>query len=296
MTDSTPALNQLQHWLSQVLISRGDLPQKLITAEQRDGLTLQQCIKSTIQLSAERRVDIYAVGYVMRLLECLKGEFPLVCAFMGEDVFDLFAKAYIVTLPSRSFTLHTLGKSFVDFLTNTQPQGQFDSQRQAMFDIPIELARFERAKAEVLLACGFENSPVENITLNEFELMAKASSIHLTVPPCLRLLETDYDILPLINQLEKSEPHTLPARCTQYTAITRQNYRLIIQPLTHWQADVLCHCHQTTSLEQALAHSAHQLKMDPVVLRTQLALWLPAAVARGLVVIESVKQPTISFE
>ncbi|WP_046005153.1 DNA-binding domain-containing protein [Pseudoalteromonas rubra] len=296
MTYSTPQLSQLQNWLSHVLISRGDLPEKLLTAGQRDGLTLEQCVKSTPQLPAERRVDIYAAGYVMRLVECLKGEFALLCAFMGDDVFEVFAKAYIVTLPSRSFTLHTLGKSFVSFLANTRPQGEFDDKQRAMFDVPVELARFERAKAEVLLAEGLENTPPAELVLNEFELLGGGASLNLIVPPCLRLLVSDYDLLPMVEQLENAQPHTLPGRETRYIALTRQNYRLITQPLTHWQADLLSHCSQAMSFEQALMHSARRQGMEPALLRARLAMWLPAAVACGLLVVERAKRPATNTE
>ncbi|MCF2906960.1 DNA-binding domain-containing protein [Pseudoalteromonas sp. DL2-H2.2] len=301
MTYSTPQLSQLQHWLSHVLISRGDLPEKLLTAGQRDGLTLEQCVKSTPQLPAERRVDIYAAGYVMRLVECLKGEFALLCAFMGDDVFEVFAKAYIVTLPSRSFTLHTLGKSFVSFLANTRPQGEFGDKQRAMFDVPVELARFERAKAEVLLAEGLENTPPAELVLNEFELLGGGASLNLVVPPCLRLLVSDYDLLPMVEQLESpqqenNQPYALPARETRYIALTRQNYRLITQPLTHWQADLLSHCGQAMSFEQALIHSARRQGMEPALLRARLAMWLPAAVACGLLVVERAKRPAATSE
>ncbi|KZN38159.1 hypothetical protein N474_01195 [Pseudoalteromonas luteoviolacea CPMOR-2] len=295
MTHSTPDLNQLQHWLSLILISRGDLPQKLFTAAQRDGLTLQQCIKSTSQLSAQRRVDIYAAGYVMRLVECLKSEFSLLCAFMGEDVFEVFAKAYIVTLPSRSFTLHTLGKSFVSFLTNTRPQGDFDEQQNAMFDVPLELARFERAKAEVLLAEGLEGASNTDIAINEFELLGGGATLSLVAPPCLRLLVSEYDLLPLVEQLENGQPHSLPKKGTRYVALSRHKYRLITQQLTQWQADLLVHCGQAISFEQALTQSAHRQGVDPAVLRAQLAMWLPAAAACGLLVVERLKSPTVTM-
>ncbi|MCF2860042.1 putative DNA-binding domain-containing protein [Pseudoalteromonas sp. SMS1] len=295
MTHSTPELEQLQHWLSQVLISRGDLPQKLANAAQRDGLTLEQCIKSTSQLSAQRRIDIYAAGYVMRLVECLKCEFSLLCTFMGSEVFEVFAKAYIVTLPSRSFTLHTLGQSFVRFLTNTRPQGRFDEQQTTMFDVPLELARFERAKAEVLLADGLENIPTTHTAFNEFELLGGCASLSLIAPPCLRLLVSEYDLLPLITQLENGIAHSLPPRETRYIALSRQNYRLVTQPLTQWQADLLVHCNQAISFEQAIIQSAHRQGLDPTQLRSQLAMWLPAAVACGLLVVERLKSPALTM-
>ncbi len=150
----TPDLTQTQQWLSTVLMVRGDLPQKLNTAANPHGLTLHDCVKSNKTLGAMRRVDIYAAGYVMRLVECLRGEFALLCQFMGDEVFDTFAKAFIVTLPSESWTLHQLGSRFADFLAHTKPIGDFNAHQQAMFSLPSELAKFERAKALALLKSG----------------------------------------------------------------------------------------------------------------------------------------------
>jgi hypothetical protein len=104
--NNKPTLSQTQEWVNTVLIVRGDLAQKIQTAADINGLQLDHLIKTTRGLSAQRRLDIYASGYVLRLVDCLKSEFSLLAAFMGEQVFEIFAKAFIVTIPSKYWSLH----------------------------------------------------------------------------------------------------------------------------------------------------------------------------------------------
>lgn len=44
---------------------------------------------------APARLDIYARGYVLRLLECLRAEFPILLALVGDQVFEMFASSYV---------------------------------------------------------------------------------------------------------------------------------------------------------------------------------------------------------
>ncbi|WP_040644538.1 DUF2063 domain-containing protein [Pseudoalteromonas rubra] len=293
MTYSTPELSQLQYWLSQVSNSHGDVSQKWLTS----GLSLKQGAKAASRLAAEHQQQTYSAAHIKRLKACLKGEFSLLCALMGEDVFDVFAKACVMALPSQALTFHTLGKAFVRFLANSWPQGKFNASQSALFEVYVELARFERAKAEVLAAEGFEQMPPAEFALNEFELLGGGASLNIMVPDCVRLLVSEYDILPLLSQLENrqtigAESPAMPARETRYIALTQQNGQLIAQPLTHWQADLLSHCNHATSFEQALEHSARRQGMEPAVLRARMAMWLPVAVASGLLVVETAKRPT----
>lgn len=295
MTYSTPELSQLQYWLSHVSNSHGDVSQKWLIS----GLSLKQSAKAASHFVAEDQQETYSAAHVKRMKACLKGEFSLLCALMGEDVFNVLVQACVMALPSQSVTFHTLGKAFVRFLANSWPQSKFNASQSALFEVYVELARFERAKAEVLASKGSEQMPPAEFALNEFELLGGGASLNIMVPDCVRLLVSEYDILPLLSQLENrqtkgAESPVLPARETRYLALTQQNGQLIAQPLTHWQADLLSHCNQATSFEQALAHSARRQGMEAAILRARLAMWLPAAVASGLLAIEAVKRPTVA--
>ncbi|MEQ2354234.1 DNA-binding domain-containing protein [Pseudoalteromonas piscicida] len=288
----TPDLTQTQQWLSTVLMVRGDLPQKLNTAANPHGLTLHDCVKSSKKLGAMRRVDIYAAGYVMRLVECLKGEFALLCQFMGEEVFETFAKAFIVTLPSESWTLHQLGARFADFLANTKPTGDFNAHQQAMFSLPSELAKFERAKALALLKPGPETEQ-STALINEIEILCGiAENFVISVPESVQLIQTDYPLLPLITQLEQAKPCTLPTPEQTHIAISRQQYRIKMNVLNDWQADLLLHLREKPlRYQEAITYCAKRMNMETQVLRAQLAVWLPSAINRGLFIVQNEPAP-----
>ncbi|CAM4408869.1 HvfC/BufC N-terminal domain-containing protein [Pseudoalteromonas maricaloris] len=283
----TPDLTQTQQWLSTILMVRGDLPQKLNTAANPHGLTLHDCVKSNKTLGAMRRVDIYAAGYVMRLVECLRGEFALLCQFMGDEVFDTFAKAFIVTLPSESWTLHQLGSRFADFLAHTKPSGDFNAHQQAMFSLPSELAKFERAKALALLKSGPETEK-STALINEIELLCGiAEDFVMSVPESVQLIQTDYPLLSLITQLEQAKPYTLPMPEQTHIAISRQQYRIKMNVLNDWQADLLLHLREKPlRYQEAITYCAKRMNMETQILRAQLAVWLPSAINRGLFIIQ----------
>ncbi|MGA4608032.1 putative DNA-binding domain-containing protein [Pseudoalteromonas maricaloris] len=288
----TPDLTQTQQWLSTVLMVRGDLPQKLNTAANPHGLTLHDCVKSNKTLGAMRRVDIYAAGYVMRLVECLRGEFALLRQFMGDEVFDTFAKAFIVTFPSESWTLHQLGSRFADFLAHTKPSGDFNPHQQAMFSLPSELAKYERAKALALLKPGPETEQ-STAVINEIELLCGiAENFVMSVPESVQLIQTDYPLLPLITQLEQAKPYTLPTPEQTHIAISRQQYRIKMNVLNDWQADLLLQLREKPlRYQEAITYCAKRMNMETQVLRAQLAVWLPSAINRGLFIIQNEPAP-----
>ena len=278
----TPDLIQTQQWLSTVLMVRGDLPQKLNTAAAQ-GLTLDKCVKSSDTLDAMRRVDIYAAGYVMRLVECLRGEFALLCQFMGEEVFDTFAKAFIVTLPSESWTMHQLGSRFADFLAHTKPTGDFNAHQQAMFSLPAELAKFERAKALALLKPGPEQKQ-RTSSVSEIELLCGiAEDFIIAVPESVLLVQTDYPLLPLVAQLEQAKPCIIPTPEQTHIVISRQQYRLKVNTLNDWQIDLLLHLKEKPRCyRDAVTYCANRMHLETQALQSQLAVWLPSAVNIGL--------------
>lgn len=78
-------------------------------------------LRHSVTLAATDRLAIYSRGYAARLLECLRASFPLLRELTGDQVFDLFAYAYIRAHPPAGYSLADYGKNFPDFLDATQP-------------------------------------------------------------------------------------------------------------------------------------------------------------------------------
>lgn len=327
-----PTLQQSQQWLMTILAVRGDLRQKVMAATQATHLppesflcdpnegncrleppghpqpqkptagdTSTSIAQARPLASPLRRLDIYAAGYVMRLVECLQAEYRILAAFMGEKVFHDFAKAYIVSRPSSHRSLYDLGQDFPRFLAQTRPGGDLSPEQQAFFVLPQEIAQVERARAEVALARGFEGKPLSvPPMLNGLALFHEP--IRLTPPSCLRLLALEYQVLPLMSALEAAQeaaltnttnsiegipPQTdMPESTANWLALSRVNYQLTTVELAPWQYALLTACQQSAGLNEAVHAVAKSEGLDTGDIYARLMIWLPVAVTHGLLCVE----------
>ena len=274
-------MQRLQSWMQSVLIQRGDLHQKLRSAHHKTGLDLADTLRETAELSALDRINIYTSGYIARLVACLKAEYPLLQKFMGEDVFDGFAKAYIVTLPSSHYSLYELGSGFSAFLAETQPTGHNEPDQQTLFEIPAQLARFERTQAELILAKGLEEVEEHKLVPNT-PLPLASENLVLQVSPCLRVLEFTYPILEFIGSLKSEEQIKQPKRDTCWIALSRKNYRPTCFNLANWQVDFLAGCRQATTISEVLQSMEISTDVLRGTMRAEALLWVPTALHLGL--------------
>ena len=114
-------LGVLQRWMLSAVTTPGGVREGVRAARERYALDIGDAVKGSNRLSAPARLEIYARGYVLRLLECLRAEFPILLALVGDQVFEMFASSYVWSRPSRSPSLYALGAGFADFLQSTRP-------------------------------------------------------------------------------------------------------------------------------------------------------------------------------
>ena len=85
-----PALSELQRQFSDYLFSRTD---DISTYVIDDG-----------KLNKKIRSDIYKNAYIIRLKKCIETDHPMLCKYLGDDLFEKMANGYINSYPSH-FTL-----------------------------------------------------------------------------------------------------------------------------------------------------------------------------------------------
>jgi hypothetical protein len=272
-------LNQMQQWMKTVITTRGDLKQKLEYAADIFNLKIDEVVESKRGVSAQKRLDIYAAGYVLRLLECMKCDFPGLQAFMGEEVFEVFAKAYIVSLPSQSWSLFKLSERFPQFLLDTQPKN--DLENKSLLELPAEIAAFERAKAEVVYIKGTEEFPEQNIISEVEPMNFLLDENFIQASPCLRLLKQKFPLNNFLNQLQQGEFSEPPEEKTTYMAITRKNYRLRMAELEEWQYVFLNSCKQSISIHTCAKKAAEESGVEVKIVLAKLLIWLPIALEMG---------------
>ena len=272
----------LQHWLAEIIISPGELDHKLGQVRARYQVHEQNVIAAAKNIPARSRLYIYTSGYVARLKECLSADFPMLKKFMGDDVFDRFVAAALTHSPSKSYSLYDLGLNFIEFLTATQPKrDDLDEVQQLLLSLPVEIARVERARQEVLRAVGTESLPIP--PMSAADLMFDAARIRIKLPESVRLLQLEFGLKKLLLSLQKDEPYELPAPQHGWLAIVRADFRLYMHELESWQYDFLLACRDGVSVyEAALAISTQRPVSE---LLADLWLWLPMAMEQRLLVV-----------
>jgi hypothetical protein len=277
---SEQSLSLLQHWMKTVVSERGNLAEKLNVAARRHGLRAEDVVAERRDISAHERLNIYTGGYVLRLLDCMRADFPVLRGFVGDSVFDAFAKAYVITMPPSSFSLYDLGANFPKFLEETKPgRDRFDAETAAMLDLPPELARIERARAEVLRARGTEDDPPPAEPLSPFAVFGEGPTLQAT--PCLRLLEMKFPLVDFLRSSDKGDPVEPPAPRVSFVAMGRSNYRAHMGEISLLQFAFLKACEHPTSCYSAVQVAARESGIDQGKALAEVALWLPLAFELG---------------
>ncbi len=272
------SLRVLQQWLTSVVTVPGDLPAKLQTALGLHGIALREAVADRRGLSAEERVGIYARGYVLRLLECMRADFPALRSFTGDAVFDAFARAYIISRPSASRSLSDLSASFPQFLEETKPK-TVSAELRPLLDLPPDLARLERARAEVHRAPGTEREGKWAEPLSPLAVFEQT----IEATPCLRLLELRFPLATFLKACDRGEQPAAPAPRPSHVALGRSDYRIHIEELAPWQYAFLQACERPVPAYEAARSAAIASDRETGHVLAEAALWLMVAAELGFV-------------
>lgn len=261
-------LADLQAWLQAQLTGKtaNEQPNPAMGA-------LSQIIK-TNGVPPAQRLRVYTSGYYLRLLECLQGDFPMLRAFLSDEVFGLFARGYIYSIGSQSFSLLDFSKKFPDFLLQMSPPAQ-NGEEWKQYRFPYELACLERLMIEVATDRGFENRPRHSLDKSIWMGFHPAEQ-QFEAPPCLRLMDANFDLLAFVEDPQPLEERVVPPQNKTFLVLYRKHYRLQKHSLEPWQYYLL---HQIkngeTSLNNALEKIAPVTQQSLGELRAALLFFLP---------------------
>jgi hypothetical protein len=277
MRATEPEWAGLQRWLLRQIVGDG-APREEDAAAAEPGL--HDVIRGSTLLPPQQRLAIYARSYVLRLIECLHEEFPALRLLVGDQVFDLFAGAYIADRPPRCYSLYELGAGFADFLEATRPA---DSAGPGSLEaIPASLARLERAISEAQRAVGIET--LRDAALPVDALLPLSPELRLRLPDTVRLLHLDFDFAATLAAARQGErPGQPPARDT-FVAVARSHYRVRVHAVTPSRfAWLRALGYRGVAMRDAVATAARLSSQDAGAILADLLTWLPSAAAAGLV-------------
>jgi len=258
------ALRESQVWLTGRILAPA--------ADDARGLEM---IRGDYGATAEQRLAIYAGGYLQRLLECLRAEFAVLRALVGDQVFDLFARGYLAAYPSRSYSLYDLGAGFADYLEATLPPDAEPLDR-----LPCELARLERARVESHRAAGPETDPA-HAGLDPVDLFMTPGA-RVRLPETVRLLRLTFAVADVLEAAGRGERPDPPAARTTHYAVARSHYRVRVHELTPGPFGFLQACADGGDVQAAVAASALTSAQPVGALWADLLAWAPWAIEAGL--------------
>ncbi len=268
-----PRLDQIQRWLQAVIMHPDGVEAGIESDEARSEIDVtSDCVEQVVDPSKRRtsieRLEVYANAYYARLLECLRDEFPALLHAVGDEVFDGLAFGYLQAYPSTSYTLANLGGHFVQFLEETRPRDEEDTETRprdeedtetrprdeedtetrptdegeenpSWPDFMIDLARLERTYSEIFDGPGTEQfkllgaDEIQSIQPDDWP------SARLVPVPCLRLLFLRYPVQEYATGVRKKEDAPLPDPQPTWLAVSRINYVVRRWTLSQIQYDLL---------------------------------------------------------
>ena len=228
MSDDMPDLDRLQRWFQAVIMHPDGIVPGVLGPDARQHMELspgelERVVTRSRSLTAQERVAIYGRAYHARLTECLEAEFRILRQALGEDLFRMFARAYLSNCPPQSYTLADLGKGFPSYLHDTRPAESAKGKEEAWPDFIIDLARFERAFSEVYDGPGAERGPMLSVE-GLRTLLADLDRVRLAPAASLRLLTFQYPVHDYFHAARRGQEPELPAPAETFLAMNRRDY------------------------------------------------------------------------
>jgi hypothetical protein len=273
-------LANIQRWLTSIIVKPGTLNDKILLADEHYGVNNEVIIRSSIRQTSEQKIGIYARGYILRLMECMEAEYPVVCNLLGEELFHTFVKAYLLKLPSTSPDLYDLGYQFPAFLKASQPQN-IDSEQSRQFDLPVDLAILERALAEVARVKGLESNATGSHAENE--LLYLFDNTNIKASPSLKLLKLNWPLADYVKAVYQKQETVMPKKQISFLAVSRLNYRVNFQEVETWQWHFLRNLQASDNYMEAVTNTAEEIKIGKDILMADLLLWIPVALNFGYI-------------
>jgi Putative DNA-binding domain len=269
MPPAETELARLQHWLQRRIVGDAASPGEVSAGP---------VIRGSAAFPARERLAVYASSYAMRLIECLREEFPVLRSLIGDQVFDLFAGAYLAARPSHSYSLYGLGAGFADFLEATRPESTRPDSLEA---IPASLARLERAMAEAQRGVGIEALPAGDLPVAT--LLHLSPDLRLHLPDTTRLLRLEFDFADALASTARGDRPVEPPARRCWVAVARSRYQVRAHPLTPPRfAWLRALGPGGASLRDAAAAAAGETGAASGAVMADLMIWLPDAVANGV--------------
>ena len=276
-----PDLDRLQRWFQAVIMHPDGVIPGVLGPDARQHMELspgelERVVTRSKSLTAAERVAIYGRSYHARLTECLEVEFRVLRQALGEDLFHMFARAYLSNCPSQSYTLANLGKGFPSYLHDTRPAERPEEKEEAWPDFIIDLARYERAFAEAFDGPGVEGAPMlsaEGLRTLLTSLTSRDRQVRLAPAVSLRALTFHYPIHQYFHAVRHGQEAELPAPAETFLAMNRRDYVVTTIELSAMQHALLSGLLEGQTVGQSLQRAGASLSHQRQQLIASMEKW-----------------------
>jgi hypothetical protein len=199
-------------------------------------------------LGAAEGLAIYQRGYRLRILSCMRQQFPALCHALGEPLFDDFVADYIRAMPPESHTLYDLGRRFAGFLEQERPDRNApEEEREHWIDFMIDLARFERLLFTLFDAEGWEERALATHDTPDAELRLQ---------PAFALGAYRFPVAAYYHAVRRAEQPEPPPIAPSCVALCRTDYVTRTHVLEESEYRLLARLMAGSSIAEGLAATA----------------------------------------
>ena len=243
MSADQPALQSLQRWMQDALISP-----RLVSRGEAD-----QMLTSSGRLTGADGLAIYQRSYFLRIVSCMREQFPALCHALGETLFNDFVADYIRERPPESHTLYDLGRRFPAYLEETRPdRAAAPQERENWADFMIDLAQFERQLFVMFDAPGHEGKPFADLATPD---------CRLRLQPCFALGAYRFAVPVYYQAVRLKHATPVPVGQETFVALVRTDYVTRIIPLREPHYLFLKVMNDGGSVEDGIGAVARHMRM-----------------------------------
>mgnify|MGYP002622713462 FL=1 len=276
MTAPQYDLGTIQRWMQSVIMYPGGVAAGVETDAARKQIDItaadiESVITRSQKLDAVQRMEVYSGAYYARLMECIRGEFPILMATIGEELFDQFVVGYLNAYPSQSYTLGHLGDNFAKYLEETSPREAGRTSPWAEF--LVELARLEWTFNVVFDGPGAEREP--KLTPEQLQTIPaeKWPDARLVPVPCLRLMQLSHPVSRYYTEKRRNADAVIPDPAETYLAVSRREYIVRRFELSRPQYELLRRILAGDAVGTAISRAAEYYDGDAEQFAEDLRRW-----------------------
>ncbi len=218
MTD--PDLLSLQRWMSLVVQHPKDAQAAVRSKKAKQYIPTGLAMHGKVVLPSSRmepmaRLDVYNGGYLSRLIDVIRSDFPGLIHALGEHAFFHLAQDYVEKHPSQHANLIFFAAKLPGFIAKRK-----DLPKRAFLRDLAQLEWFISEAFHAPASQAIDPASMQNLSPEEWARIA------LHCSPSLRLLESPYPVNGYLQSFFDDKEPEFPARAISRVAIYRKDFRV----------------------------------------------------------------------